>query len=317
MAHYAKKLWFFVGIAIAIGVAFWCPVVGQMFHRWHVMKAAIFVAFLITGLTLETKAIVDEIRNLKAVAAALVSCFVLFPLVAFVLGKVCFSGNMDVVVGLCILGVVPATVASGTVLTQIARGNVPLSLFICVATSLIGIFTVPVSLQVLLQSDQTIDLPVLRMIRSLVLVALLPTIIGQLLRIKIKDVIAAWRRVFSIFSQLVILLIIFNAVSKSTAQIMQLGLAIVFIFLFTVLLHTIMLAANFGIAKTVRLDRPSTAAFTIHTSQKTLTVSFVVWDLYFATLFPLAMIPIIAHHLTQLLIDTVVAGRFKKAHIRD
>jgi len=34
---------------------------------------------------------------------------------------------------------------------------------------------------------------------------------------------------------------------------------------------------NYGISKIIGLDRPSTTAFTIHTSQKTLAVSYLVW----------------------------------------
>jgi len=317
MKHYLGKYWFFIGVASVVLAAFCFPALGTVMREWHFLNVAIFVAFLITGLTLETKQIVKEIRNVKAISAALGSCFILFPVLAFLLAKVFFPGDThdhaNMIVGACILGVAPVTIASGTVLTYVARGNVPLSLFICVAASLTAMFTIPFSLKILLQFEQDMQLPVLQMIRSLVFIVLVPTIIGQLLRVKVKDIVTAWRKGFSIFSQIVVLLIIFNAVSKSTPQITQLGLRIVFVFVFVVGLHTIILLANFGIAKLIRLNRASTAAFTIHTSQKTLTVSYIVWDGYFAAAFPLAMIPTIAHHLTMLIMDTAGAQRFRRA----
>jgi sodium/bile acid cotransporter 7 len=61
------------------------------------------------------------------------------------------------------------------------------------------------------------------------------------------------------------------------------------------------------------LDRPSVTAFTIHTSQKTLTVSYIVWAGYFAAQFPMAMIPAIGYHLTQMIMDSIVAQKFRLA----
>ncbi len=148
------------------------------------------------------------------------------------------------------------------------------------------------------------------------LVVLLPTVTGQLLRIKIKDAIASYRKTFSVFSQIIILLIILNAVASSAERIKQMGFGIVSVILFAVLLHGVILAINLAISKLVRLDRASTATFTIHNSQKTLTISFIVWSGYFSG-FAMGMIPIIAYHLVQLIVDTVVAERFRNASIRD
>ena len=77
-----------------------------------------------------------------------------------------------------------------------------------------------------------------------------------------------------------------------------------------------MLALNYGISRVIRLDWPSTTAFTLHASQKTLTVSYVVWAGYFAAQYPMALIPGIMYHLTQMVMDTVVAEQMKKRNLR-
>ena len=143
------------------------------------------------------------------------------------------------------------------------------------------------------------------------MVVMFPILLGQIFRIKISRVIAPFKKHFSIFSQLIVLMIIFNAVASSTDRISQLGFKIIFIFMFMILLHGIILLMNFAISRLIRLDRPSTTAFTIHTSQKTLTVSYIVWAGYFSTSFPLAMIPPIAYHLTQMIMDTILAHQFR------
>jgi len=318
MRRYIAKYWFFAGIALVIPVGLCFPVLGDFVKKWHILQAGIFLTFLFSGLKLETRMALKEIRNFKALSAALVSCFVLFPIVAVPLAKCVWSGadDRDLVVGVCILASAPVTIASGILLTQMAQGNVPLSIFICVATNAAAVFTAPMSLNLLLRLDAVVQLPVSRIMGRLFLVVLLPTIIGQLLRVKLKDVVARRRRGLSIFSQCIVLLIILKGLAGSTERISAMGLGIVTIFLFAGVLHAVILAMNLGISKLIRLNSASTSAFTIHTSQKTLTVSSLLWEGYFPG-FTMGMIPVIVYHLTQLILDTAVAARFKAAAARD
>ena len=82
-----------------------------------------------------------------------------------------------------------------------------------------------------------------------------------------------------------------------------------------------MLSANYLIARLIRLDTPSLIAFTIHTSQKTLAVSYVVWAAHFADNFPMAFLPAVMCQLVQMIAGTFVARffsvRFHSPHISD
>lgn len=316
MKDYLLKYWFFVALVATVTAAIYVPNLDTWLDTYHVLKAAIVAAFLVTGLTLRTRDIAAEAGNVRALAASVVSCFVFFPVVSFLAAEIVFGGTPDFVVGVAILGAVPVTVASGTILTGVARGNIPLSLLICVTNTAVAIFTIPFSLQLLLGFGEPIDLPVLKMIRSLILLVLLPILIGQLFRIKLRQQIDKRRTALSIFSQWVVLLLIANGVSNSADQISQAGGTLIVLVAFVLVLHGVILSMNYGISRLIRLDRPSRSAFTIHTSQKTLTVSYVVWHGYF-TAYPMALIPVIVHHLTQVIVDMIVAYRFRDAADRD
>lgn len=311
MKAFLAKYWFFVGIAGVVLISFRFPRVGVAIREWHLLKVGIFAAFLITGLTLETRHILTEMKNVRTLLAALISCFVLFPVVSLSLTKLLFPENPELTIGICILSVVPVTIASGIVLTNVAKGNVSLSLLICVVTNVAAIFVVPFALQLLLKFDQKIDLPVLGMIENLILVILAPTLIGQVLRICLKEAIASYRKVLSAFSLLVILLIIANAVSASAGKMTELGFRVIYIVAFMFFLHLLILLLNYGISRLIKLDHGSTAAFTIHISQKTLTVSYVVWAGFFSS-YGLAIIPAVSYHLIQVIADTFVAHRFAR-----
>jgi sodium/bile acid cotransporter 7 len=311
MTAFLKKNWFFAGILVVVLMAFGIPSLGQWARKYSILNVGIFLAFFITGLTLETSSIGTELRRFRAPVAAMISSLVVVPLLFWLLAVLALPPEF--LIGVCIIATAPVTLAAGTVMTYLGRGNVSLSLFICVLGNFLAVFTIPFSLKLLLSFGGDIDLPVLRMLSDLALTVLVPTILGQLVRPLVKDKIAPYRKSFSIFQQCVVLLIIFNAVASSADRILQAGTAVIVVLVFMIFLHSLVLSMNYAISRLIGLDLPSTTAFTIHTSQKTLTVSYLVWAGYFATQYPMALIPGIGYHLTQTIMDTIVAEKFRAA----
>jgi solute carrier family 10 (sodium/bile acid cotransporter), member 7 len=308
-----RKYWFFIGMAIMAGVALLLPEMGAVIKHYHILNIGIFLAFLLTGLSLETSSVLDQIKDLRVLAAALFSSLIFFPAAAYYAARFFMGAWPDFVMGTLIIGVAPVTVASGTVMTAMAGGNVPLSLFICVLGNFAAILTIPFMLNLILQFDSTsIQLPVLQMLFGLTLKVLVPTILGQMLRPRVKHRLPPHKAKISIFNQCIVLLIILNAVASSADKMLHVGPVLILVLAFMAGLHLFILFFNRLLSLLIRLDLPSTAAFTIHTSQKTLTVSYLVWAGYFATAFPMALIPAIAYHLIQMIMDTFVAHWFKK-----
>jgi len=182
---FLKKNWFFVGIAVMIILAYLLPGLGRWVREFSILNVGIFLAFFVTGLTLETSSIGSHLRQFKAPVFAMISSLLLLPLLAWFLARMVLSPEF--VIGVCIIATAPVTVASGTVMTAIGRGNVPLSLFICVLGNFLAIFTIPVSLSYLVSIGSNIDLPVFKMLSGLLLTVLVPTLLGQLVRPLVKE----------------------------------------------------------------------------------------------------------------------------------
>jgi sodium/bile acid cotransporter 7 len=309
---FLSKHWFFIGIAVVGLAAFLFPAVGPVVKKYKILNIGIFLAFLITGLTLDTRTIMDQLKNIRVLLASLISSLFLIPAFTWMAARLVFPDTPDFIIGATIIAAAPVTIASGTVMTAMALGNVTLSLFICVLCNFAALITMPFMLSFLLRFGQPIDLPVFAILNSLIITVLAPTVIGQILQPKLRHLIGSWKRTFSIFSQCVVLLIIYNAVSASSDRITEAGMTILVLLAFMTMLHTMILVFNFGVSRLIRLDQPSISAFTIHTSQKTLTVSYLVWSGYFSTAFPLAMLPGIVYHLTQMIMDTFVARLFRR-----
>jgi solute carrier family 10 (sodium/bile acid cotransporter), member 7 len=309
---FLKQQWFIFGIAAAAAIGFVEPGWGAVLQDYDVFSIGIFLSFFATGLCLETQAILRQVRSIRAPVAALLSSLILYPLLAW--GAALPLLPAEFIIGVCIIATAPVTVSSGTIMTAIARGNVPLSLLICILTNFLAIFTIPVMLNLLLNTGQAIDLPIMQMLGGLALKALLPLVLGLVARPAAKGFVKRHSRHLSIFQSCIIILIIFNAVSNSADNLVDRGNSILGVTVFMVGLHGFMLVFNYLFARLIRLDRASTIAFTIHTSQKTLAVSYIVWAGYFAADYPAAFIPAIICQLTQMTVDTFVADFFKNHH---
>jgi sodium/bile acid cotransporter 7 len=310
MIVFFKKHWFFIGIILVVLGALGFRDLHFWLQKFHILTIGIFIAFFITGLALDTSRLSEQLLQLKAPLAAMISSLGFIPLLSWLLARFVFP--LEYVIGVCIIATAPVTVVSGTVMTALGKGNIPLSLFICVLGNFMGVFTIPFSLKLLTETGGDVDLPVIKMLWSLVISVLVPIVLGNLAQSRLKACLWRYQRAFSIFQQCIVLLIIFNAVAGSGTNIRAAGATLPLLLAFIVFLHSIILAMNYGISRIIGLDRPSTTAFTIHTSQKTLAVSYLVWSGYFANHYPLALVPGIVYHLTQMIMDTFVAEKFRK-----
>jgi len=199
MHTFLKKNWFFVGIAVVVVLALHFPALGLFVKQHKILNIGIFLTFLITGLSLDTRTVLEQFRNIRVLAAALFSALLLIPVVTAVLAGLVFPKNPDFVVGAVIIAAAPVTVASGTVMTAMALGNVPLSLFICVLCNFASLLSIPLVLKLLLGADQGIALPVGQIVGTLALTLLIPTLLGQALRPWLKEAVARYKFFFPSF----------------------------------------------------------------------------------------------------------------------
>lgn len=310
MFSFFIKHWFLISIACASAFGYLQPEVGKILLTYNILTIGLVLSFFLTGLLLKSQVVLEGLKSLKALVIAVISSLIFYPVIAWLFTSQLHS--YELLVGCCIIAAGPVTVSSGTILTALARGNIPLSVFICIFTHFLAVFTIPFILDILLGAGAGVVLPVFEILFGLVLKVLLPLVIGQLVRPFLKCGVDIFRRPASIFQSCMILLMIMTAVASSAASLKQMGDFLVFVVAVVVTLHLFMLLFNYGIARLIRLDRPSLIAFTIHTPQKTLGVSYIVWAGFFAAEYPAAFVPAIVCHLSQMITGTLVAEHFRK-----
>jgi len=307
---FLKKRWFLVAIAITATVGYIFPQSGEILRKINIVEVGVVAAFFITGLSLNPQNIGTQLRGLKAPLAAVVSALFLYPLVASITARPLLPDEF--VIGVCIIATGPVTVSSGTIMTSIARGNVPLSLLICILTTVCSLFTIPFMLELLLNTQHHIDFPVHHLLVGLFLKVFIPAAAGQIIRPFIHRRIDRMARQLSFFQSCIIILIIFNAVNRSANSISLSSNHLLYLLLYMVFLHFLMVFLNYVISRVLKLDNPSLTAFTIHTSQKTLTITYIVWSGFFAADYPSAFIPAILCQLTQMTTGSILADCIRK-----
>ncbi len=302
-----QQRWFLLGlIAVLVGGIGWpgalAPLAGA------IPKSAVVAAVMfLMALPLQTSVMWRAVRRPgPAWLGALVNAG-LAPLLGWLAAQM-LPGELAA--GMIVATVVPCTLASAAVWTRRAGGNDAVAMLVTVITNLACFLVAPAWLWLLLGADVSLDYE--GMIWRLVLLVVVPIALAQLLR-QYRP-LGGWatRQKVTLggLAQLGILSMVLvgavgcgerigQAADGSVLSVTNVALLLVGV----LAVHLVLLAVGMGAARGLTLDRPDQIAVGIAGSQKTLMVG-----LYLALEFgPLAILPMVAYHAVQLVVDTLLA----------
>jgi sodium/bile acid cotransporter 7 len=227
----------------------------------------------------------------------------------------------DLAAGIIIASAVPCSLASVTVWTRLAGGNEAVSLLVTVITNLACFVVTPAWVWWLIGRETATE-PFLFMAAKLLVLVVLPILAAQLLRLipAVRASTKRAKRYLSIVAQLGVLAIVFVGAVYSgiqleelTGQLADVAFQIAMMMLCVALLHLVVWTIGFYIAKAMGMNRPDQIAVAFGGSQKTLMVGLAMA----LSIGGLAILPMLAYHVEQLLIDTVLAHRLRFAAAPD
>ena len=186
MRKFALKHFLPLGLVLAIIVGLIIPQIGAAFASVRIGKYGVFqtlfvfVIFIITGLTLKTDDIKKALKAWQATLFGVTSILFITPLLALVPQHLPFLPT-EFQIGFLLFCTMPTTINSGVALANAAKGNFALALLLTVISNLLGIFTAPFFLSLLL-SVGGITIQPLPLLINLLLTLLLPLTIGKAAR---------------------------------------------------------------------------------------------------------------------------------------
>jgi sodium/bile acid cotransporter 7 len=302
-----RQQWFLLVLFAVLALGMLLPVqlgtLAEAIPRSLVVASVLFVM----SLTLAAESMWRAVRMPGAALLAIAINSGLAPPLSWMIGQ---ALPAELAIGLVVAATSPCTLASAAVWTRRAGGSDAVALLVTMVTNLTCFAVVPAWLQLLLGRSAEFDVADLTI--RLFQLAVVPILAGQLLRRWPRLAAAADRHKLSlgIAAQIGILSIVFvgavhvgqTLADVNAAHALSWRLALTLI-ASVVVLHVLLLAAGLWTAARSGMSHPDRAAVAMAGSQKTLMIGIDV-ALGFGGL---AILPMVAYHAVQLVIDTVVA----------
>jgi len=219
-----------------------------------ILPIAVFIIMFGMGLSLRMADFMYILKQPKAVLVGISVQVIVLPLIAFLIAIV-FKLPPELAVGLMIISLAPSGTTSN-MFTNLAKGDVALSISLTAISSLITPFTIPLftmlSMRYFLGSQSVVEISLAEIIIQLFAIIILPVIIGMFILSKWQKAADKTEPLIRLFSVIFLFFIVVAIILKNKAEMlgffMQTGAA-------TLTLNIFALALGYGIAKFCRLSR--------------------------------------------------------------
>ena len=240
------------------------------------LPASLAIIMFGMGLTL----VVSDFSRLftypKEVLIGLFNQLIFLPLIGFLI-ILLFDLNSSMAIGIMILSLCPGGPTSNLI-TQVARGNIGLSVALTALASLITVFTIPIILSEAItyftgETDVIIELPIVQTMLQILLITVIPVSIGMVIRKKNEAFALRMERPMRIAST-ILFIIIFLLVMIANKDLIveamkEVGLA-------TLLLNLSTMALGYMTAKVFGIKGKSQISITIESGIQNGTLAFVI-----------------------------------------
>jgi sodium/bile acid cotransporter 7 len=282
----------------------------ELFHDASV--AGIVLLFFLHGAKLSREAILSGVRNWRLHLAVFAATYLLFPLLGLGLGLLPLLAG-PVAAGMLFLTLLPSTVQSSIAFTSMAGGNVAAAVCSASLSNLIGVILTPVLVAALMQGGEAGHALSFASIEAIVLQLLLPFVVGHLMRPLIGGWVHRRKKLVTIVDRGSILLVVYAAFGAAVVEGLwhRLGLGdLAMILLLCSVLLGFVLAATWGAAKMMRLNREDAIVLLFCGSKKSLASGVPMAGVLFPPAqIGLVILPLMLFHQLQLIACAIIARR--------
>ncbi len=300
-----------LAVIVCVGVLW--PAPGLAVAPWRA-ELVVAVMFLMS-LTLPAERLRRAAGNLRGLGASFSIGYVLQPVACGLVALALPESALGARAGLVVLGALPCTLASATVWTRLAGGDDALALTYTVLSNLLAVALVPAYLLLFLGS--ALPVPVSELLLALTRIVLLPVAAGQLVRVLARGGrVDRTKPAISVVARGLVLLIVLVATSQVAPEMRAQPGTVAALCVGAAALHGVALAAASGLSRALGAPRDERIAVMFAGGQKTLFIGVFLAGEYFPEQ-PLALLPVTAYHVLQLVMDTLVATRLARAGRQD
>ena len=334
MLEFAKRRWFLLSLltlitsGLVIGSQS-APASVESFKELVPTRPLTAFVLLLMAFSLNSQQLKSSFRAPAPVVWACLVNFGLLPILGVWLMR--YQLTPDFQIGLMIAATTPCTLAAASVWTRKAGGNDAVSLLTTLVTNTACFALTPLWLNYGTSQSASLDAGYLA--QRLVLVVLLPTLLGQALRLskKAADFATKNKTPIGVVAQSCILSLVFLSALGGGVQLQKADIgtqltAVALVWGCCVVMHVTALAVAWYGGGFFGFDRRDRIAASFAGSQKTLPIG-----VYLATdpevfggaavaggmAVPFAVFPMLMFHASQLFIDTLVADKLARGNMEE
>ncbi|TVO73437.1 bile acid:sodium symporter [Sedimenticola selenatireducens] len=298
------------GLLLAFIIAWFAPEAGAILQEIGLIPWMVVTIFLINGYQTQLNAMPLSGRIWTTALIAVVINLILSPFLGLLTATL-LALPTGAAIGIIVTATVPSTLSSGIVMTHLAGGDSAKALFLTILLNLLGVFTIPFMLPVVLENVGSIELSPWPLLKQLMIIVLIPFIIGMLgrrtLQISPKHVIIRY------LPSTCVIATVWMSVSASSETLKEISLTLIGIIIFgAILLHAVLLLLCLGSRIFNPSDRGEWIALMFTASQKTLPVAVGVLAALNQPI-GVALVACILFHFLQLFVDSILAARLAKS----
>lgn len=297
------------GLLLAFIISWFAPDTGAALQQFGLIPWMVVTIFLINGYqTLLKELPLSGQLWTTALIAVVINLFI-SPFLGLMTASL-LALPAGAAIGLIITATVPSTLSSGIVMTQLAGGDGVKALFFTILLNLLGVFTIPFILPVVLENAGTIDLSPWPLLKQLLIIVLTPFLLGMLGRRIIQLAPKHW--LIRYIPSTCVIATVWMSVSASSETLKEISLLLIgSIIIGSLLLHGLLLLLCLGSRRLNHPERGEWIALMFTASQKTLPVAVGVLAALNQPI-GVALVACILFHFLQLFVDSILASRLAR-----
>lgn len=325
MVAFLKRQWFLTTLAILIAAGLAVGSRGEsrlidFWMTWFPPKGVTCCVVFLMAFSLDSARLTAAFRSPGPALLAIALNYGLVPLLAW--GLMPLQTAADFRYGLMIAASVPCTLAAASVMTRKAGGNDAVSLLVTLVTN--GLCFVLTPLWLYAATSTRVELDPAKLMQELLLTVLVPTVLGQALRQpkRARAFVDRHKAGFSVLAQVLIELTVTTAALRAgqtlraaslgddSGTAVTIGGALI-VWACCIAVHLCGLGSGLFLARRLKFAPAECAPVAFAGSQKTLPIGLYIASdpALFGTAFPFALFPMLLYHVSQLFLDTLIAGR--------
>ncbi|NCC25699.1 MAG: hypothetical protein EOM25_10975 [Deltaproteobacteria bacterium] len=306
--HFAHRNLLLLLIIGAIGLAVYFPAPDALADGMGLSAFLVAVLFVSQGLKMDLSQTHKAGSYLKLVGVAALVAVVVYPFFAWVVANL-FGLSSDHKIGFLLMASFPNSLEAAMAMSASAGGDPLTAVILLTALNIIGLVSIPLNLSIWIGAESSVS--EWEVLRSMLFYLFGPIAIGQLLRRFFPGLPDRMTRINHYLPMACITGLVYLSCSKEAHLLRELRLHDLFqVVAPSVLLHSVM----FGLAwlaarKWLRLEKGAGRSFMIITSEKPMSLSVALWAVTYAQHHPLAIFPIVAFYVSQIVIDSFIVSR--------